>query len=110
MDMNVKMFITFDAIRAICIQREWYTRGTNTEYEKLHDFIESINNEARSNWRKPRKTWSKRNVLKVAENIVNHSNPNNFSWANADNYNECLEVVLWEIYNKVADYSISVEE
>ena len=39
MNMNVKMFITFDAIRAVCIQHEWYTRGTNTEYEKLHDFL-----------------------------------------------------------------------
>src|SRR5574344_1630991 len=107
MNMNVKMFITFDAIRAVCIQHDWYTRGTNTEYEKLHDFIESINDEARINWRKPRKTWSKKNVLKVAENIVNHSNPDNFL---GNDYRDRLESVLWDIYNRIANYCIYVED
>ena len=107
MEMTVKMFINFDSVRAVCIEKEWYTRGTNTDYEKLYDFIESINNEARVNWRKPRKTWSKRNVLKVAEDIVNHSDSDNFL---CNDYNERLECVLWDIYNRIADYCISVNE
>ena len=40
--MTVKMFINFDSVRAVCIEKEWYTRGTNADYEKLHDFIEFI--------------------------------------------------------------------
>ena len=107
MNMTVKMLINFDSVRAICIEREWYIRGTNADYEKLCDFINSINDEARVNWRKPRKTWSKRNVLKIAEDIVNHSNSDNFL---GNDYNECLECVLWEIYNRIADYCISVNE
>lgn len=107
MNTTVKMFINFDSVRAICIEKEWYTRGTNADYEKLYDFIESINNEARVNWRKPRKTWSKRNVLKVAEDIVNHSDPDNFL---SDDYRDRLESVLWDIYNRIANYCIYVEE
>ena len=107
MNMTVKMFINFDSVRAICIEREWYTRGTNADYEKLCNFINSVNDEARVNWRKPRKTWSKSNVLKVAKDIVDHSDSSNFL---GNDYNECLECVLGEIYNRIADYCISVNE
>ena len=111
--MTVKMYIDWDKMRNTCISRQWYTSGTNAEYEALYDFIESINRETSAFWHKPnkRKTWTEKNVLKVAENILNHSKPNNINSVIEENdRNELLAMILWEIYNNIAYYCVSMDE
>ena len=109
--MTIRMYLDCDKLRNICIVNEWYTSGDNAEYEALFDFVQLVNHEQSANThRRPRKTWTKRNILSVAENILDHSKPYNISSIIDENdRDELLARILFEIYNNIAYYCISME-
>ena len=109
--MTIRMYLDCDKLRNICIANEWYTSGDNAEYEALFDFVQLVNHEQSANThRRPRKTWTKRNILSVAENILDHSKPYNISSIIDENdRDELLARILFEIYNNIAYYCVSME-
>ena len=50
------------SVRAACVKFRWYTCGTDEDYEKMIDFVDS---------HKP----TDRNICRVIEDIFNHSDP-----------------------------------
>lgn len=71
-------------IRTLCIRNDYYTYGTNEDYESLFDFIR--NNEP-----------SLENVYHVAMDIVRHSNLDSYGQTETEN----IESVMFGVGNVV---------
>lgn len=92
--MKTKITKTLSAydVRKMCIRNEWYTHGNNEDYSKMLNYVDTVDN------------WTESKVLKVAKDIVKHSNNRIFS-----SDIEFMEVVLFEIYNNTMIYCIRLE-
>ena len=56
------MQLDWHKVRAKCIEKDWYTCGTNEQYSRMLDMTEE--------------DYSIELLEKMAENIYDHSNPN----------------------------------
>ena len=83
--MNIKetRIINWNDLRTLCIKHDWYTYGTNDEYADVLEFASS--NE-----------MTTENLVKVAQNIIDHSNPNRFADCEP-NRTTPIQYVLFEL-------------
>lgn len=79
-------------IRSLCIRANYYTYGTNEDYENLFDFVR--NNEP-----------SLENVYHVAMDIVRHSNLDSHGQTETEN----IESVMFEV-EKVVNTFFRINE
>ena len=42
MKIYEKQFLHSDAVRKVCIERNWYTKGTNEEYGHMFDMVRAL--------------------------------------------------------------------
>ena len=73
--------ISTEAVRCLCIMKGWFIKGTNEDYFKLMEMVESMNEES----------LTPNHLAAIAENILVHSDTA---------YN--IEAIMWEL-NKVSD-------
>lgn len=83
MKITEKRTITRSALRNLCVEKDWYTYGTNEEYDNILNFVAS--NE-----------MTTENIAKVATDIFEHSNKNCFKDCEA-NGTTALKYVLFEL-------------
>ncbi len=69
-----KRFISWDKVRNLCIEKRWYTRGTNGQYTELAIFVEDL------------EEVTIEDLVIIANDILEHSETE---------YN--LEGILWEL-------------
>lgn len=69
-----KRFISWDEVRSLCIEKRWYTRGTNEQYTELAIFVEDL------------EEVTTEDLVIIANDILEHSNTE---------YG--LETILWEL-------------
>lgn len=69
-----KRFISWDEVRRLCIEKRWYTRGTNEQYTELAIFVEDL------------EEVTTEDLVIIANDILEHSNTE---------YD--LEAILWEL-------------
>ena len=68
-------------VRTMCIAYSYYTNGTGTDYDNMLNFIST---------HKP----TNNNLLKVAEDIVNHSDLTRYNQTYAEN----IESIMFNLY------------
>ena len=75
-----------DDVRSLCIERDYYTRGTCKDYDKMLHFVAT---------HEP----TKMNIYKVAKDIVEHSN--------LDRYSEEREELIAGVMYDITDYAVN---
>ena len=81
--MTETRIINHNDLRKLCIEKNWYTYGTNEEYSDLLDFVASTKMDTK-------------NLVLVANDIIKHSNPMCFKDCEA-NGTTALKYVLFEL-------------
>lgn len=74
MKFTEKRFITWDAVRSLCIEKNWYTSGTNEEYGEMLAFVEEL------------EEATTEALTIIATDIYKHSNTD-----------YCIESIMWEL-------------
>ncbi len=64
--------LAWEDLRAFCISRDYYTLGTNKDYEALHSMLPEV--QYMEGRRKSPHATAK-DLMKVAKDIMDHSNP-----------------------------------
>ena len=60
--MKLVRFLRFEDVRRVCIENDFYTNGTNEEYNDLKEYVDRT------------KDMTDDKLIRVARNIQNHSN------------------------------------
>lgn len=92
--MKINRTWNTSTVISYCIKFDRYTRGTNTEYTQLLDYV--------SNHRHPLDI----DLLLVASNIVNHSNMDRYGQTHEEN----VQAVLFDLLNDCVTYDAEIEE
>ena len=79
--------ISADKIIGICIRQDWYTRGTNEEYERMLSTASEKEN------------LSTEDIVEIATDILEHSDSDRIMSSYGMGYDEILESVMFEIAN-----------
>lgn len=74
MKFTEKRFITRYAVRSLCIEKNWYTSGTNEEYGEMLTFVEEL------------EEATTEALAIIATDIYKHSNTD-----------YCIESIMWEL-------------
>lgn len=92
----MKINRTWDTSKVVsyCIKFDRYTRGTNTEYTQMLDYV--------NNHRNPLDI----DLLLVASNIVNHSNMDSYGQTHEEN----VQAVLFDLLNDCVTYDAEIED
>ena len=81
--MKETRVINYGDLRNLCIQRDWYTFGDNDAYADLLDFAASHE-------------MSTENLIKIANDIIEHTNPQRFADCEVNGMTP-LRYVLFEL-------------
>ena len=65
MKIYEKQFLQSDAVRKVCIERNWYTKGTNEEYCHVFDMVRAL---------RDRSIITADDLYPIAADICKHSN------------------------------------
>ena len=71
-----------NAVRTLCIENQWYTRGTNSDYSDMFAMIYNFNN---------CETITNDHIAIIAADILKHSNPADFT----DNKYEDIATIMY---------------
>lgn len=72
MKIKETRYLYWEELRAFCIRRDYYTLGTNEDYEALYSMLPEV--QYREGRRKSPHVTAK-DLLKVAKDIMDNSNP-----------------------------------
>ena len=78
-----------DSVRRLCIDNDWYTHGTSSDYKKLLDYVAS------------KRTFTINDIKKVAINIYNHSDIDTLANEYGCDNELYLNHILYEILNNI---------
>ena len=80
--MKERRMLTRDDLRQLCIKKNWYTRGTNGDYEWMLNRIEEHEKENLTTYE----------IVFIAKNIYQYSDPD--YWKDCDDpiLNICFEI------------------
>ena len=78
-----------DSVRRLCIDKNWYTCGTSSDYKKLLDYVAS------------KRTFTLNDIKKVAINIYNHSDIDTLASEYGCENELYLNHILYEILNNI---------
>ena len=84
-----------DSVRRLCIDNDWYTHGTSSDYKKLLDYVAS------------KRTFTINDIKKIAINIYNHSDIDTLANEYGCDNELYLNHILYEILN-VITYSFVI--
>lgn len=87
-------------LRDFCIKHEYFTMGTNEEYDELYNMLPEV--QYREGLREDRHTTAE-DLLKVAEKIMRHSEPSKFVIMD-------LETLVFAICDECCTTTFQVEE
>ena len=85
-----------DAVRTLCIENQWYTIGTNSDYSAMFDMIDNFNH---------CETITNDHIAIIATDILKHSNPVDFT----DNKYDDIATIMFYLNRKAVNtfYNIS---
>lgn len=89
--MNIKetRYITSGELRSLCIEKNWYTKGTNEQYYNLFKMLNNGNFES--------KNLTKKDLYNIANDIKKHSDTyyeiTDIMFELADISTTCFEIV-----------------
>lgn len=83
MKIKETRILNHNDLRSLCIAKDWYTFGTNDEYAEILDFASA--NE-----------MTTENLVFIANNIIEHSNPKRFADCEP-NGTTAIQYVLFEL-------------
>lgn len=78
-----------DSVRRLCIDNNWYTCGTSSDYKKLLDYVASKRN------------FTINDIKKIAINIYNHSDIDTLASEYGCENELYLNHIIWEILNNI---------
>ena len=78
-----------DSVRRLCIDNNWYTCGTSSDYKKLLDYVAS------------KRTFTINDIKKVAINIYNHSDIDTLANEYGCDNELYLNHILYQILNNI---------
>lgn len=96
--VNVTRKLFYDDVREVCIQNEYYTRGTVEEYSAMFDMIRSFS------------TIDDTQLFLIAQDIYNHSNIERIM--NEGGVDECgvMESILFNLTEATHTFYTVAEE
>ena len=80
-----------DKVRTLCIENQWYTRGTNSDYSDMFAMIDNFNHY---------ETITNDHIAIIATDILKHSNPVDFT----DNKYDDIATIMFYL-NKEAVFT-----
>lgn len=95
MKIETTKLIHSSELRALCIKKEWYTQGTNEDYDKLFRKVFNMQN------------ISDMDIYNIAKDIVEHSNKDKLLSECGLNEKRLIESFMYEI-NKISDVCFEI--
>ena len=89
--LKARYHLSFEQVRELCIEKNWYTRGTCAQYDALLRRCRHNNDHG---------AWNLELIEETARDIISHSDPARFAGLDGIGPRPDLEYVVYELANK----------
>ena len=97
--MKFSIRLSTNAVRALCVNKQYYTNGTNENYNKMFAMVDDVDGA-------PANAYGFNRVADIARDIINHSNTARLCSEYGATVDELVNNCTFELLNDCAYYCI----